>query len=503
MERSVTDSSLPYASAIELLELLREGRLGSRELLEAYVARIEAVNPKLNAVVATDLEAARKRADEADQARKRGESWGPLHGLPMTLKDTWEMPGMPCTGGNPELASHRPEAAAPAVQRLLDAGAIVFAKTNVPYKAMDIQSYNDVYGTTNNPWSLDRTPGGSSGGSAASLAAGFTPIELGSDIGGSIRIPAHFCGVYGHKATYGIIPLRGHVAAEVGHVSEPVLAVAGPMARTAEDLRLVFELLVGPHAALSPGWKLELPAPRHDRLERFRVLLWIDDPDCPIDSRMAATYGELARALEAAGVQVDRGAPGGMGLRDLYPAYIAQMGSVMKAWMTPSDLRRNGMVTPFGRATAPFMRAMGRVADLPFALDHFVAGMTKGVGGWLDLQEEGLRLRETFSAVFGRYDVILAPPTITTAIRHDHSTMAFRRMPVDGKQRHYADQFMWISPATLLGLPATSAPVGLTADGAPVNVQILGAPYEDRTTIEFARLVAGVAGGFRKPPLSD
>ncbi|HET8707899.1 MAG TPA: amidase family protein, partial [Pseudomonadales bacterium] len=239
------DSNWLYASAKSLLQAMQDGALSSRQLLELYIKRIEQKNAEINAVVATDLEAARKRADAADAARANGELWGPLHGLPMTIKDTYEVPGMPCTAGAPMYRNHQPSRAAVAVQKLIDAGAIIFGKTNVPLFASDLQSYNKIYGTTNNPWNKALTPGGSSGGAAAALAAGFTAAELGSDIGGSIRTPAHFCGVYGHKVTHGIISMRGHVPGPPGTLGEPDLAVAGPMARAAGDLALLLDVVAG------------------------------------------------------------------------------------------------------------------------------------------------------------------------------------------------------------------------------------------------------------------
>jgi amidase len=491
----------PLLSAVAWMQAMRSGQVSAREALDMHLARVQALNPRLNAVVALDVEGARRRADEADRARQRGEDWGPLHGLPMTIKDTWAVPGLPCTAGALQHKDHRPTQAAPAVQRLLDAGAVVFGKTNVPLQAMDIQSYNDVYGTSHNPWDLKRTPGGSSGGAAAALAAGMTPLELGSDIGGSIRIPAHFCGVYGHKASYGLIPLRGHTPAEPGTLSEPPLGVAGPMARSAEDLQLLFDLLIGPSPEREGGWRVALPEPRQHTLAAFRVLMWIDDPDCPIDPRMTELYRALGRQLEAAGAQVSWGSPLGMGLRDFYPCYTAQMGCLLKAILSPADRRRMGMVSPFGGATSSVIKALSQVISLPQHIDRFVAGLNMSHADWLAVAEEGLRLRERFQAAFSTHDVILAPPTLGPAFAHDHSLFATRKLKVAGQTRHYADQMMWIAPATLMGLPATSAPVGRTPDGLPVNVQIIGAPFDDRTTIRFAQLLAGVAGGFTPPPL--
>lgn len=481
-------------SASQLAGALAEGRIGSRELLEHYLARIGQRNAPVNAVIALDAEQARRRADEADAATRRGERWGPLHGLPMTLKDTWEVPGMPCTAGAPQFRDHRPQRPAAVVQRLQQAGAIIFGKTNVPYKALDIQTDNPVHGLTRNPWALGLTTGGSSGGAAAALACGFTPVEVGSDIGGSIRIPAHFCGVYGHKSTHGIVSMRGHVPGDPGHIGEPDLAVAGPMARSADDLALLLDVIAAPPSAMQPGWRLDLPAPRHERLADFRVLMWTDDPDCPIDSRMVTVYRELAAQLTRAGAKVSHGAPGGMALMDLYPSYTLQMGAVMKAWLTRTERMAKGMVAPAGAWTPALLRGLATVVDSPKSVDKFIKGMTMSHGQWLALIEDSLVLRERFNAAFSDYDVILAPPTMTTAFPHDASLFATRRLKIDGRMRHYSDLFMWIAPATLLGLPATSAPVARTPEGLPVNVQIIGAPCEDRTTIRFAQLLAPLQG---------
>src|SRR3989338_4227147 len=226
--------TLPFRSARQLASAIRRKKLGALELLELYLARVERYTPRLNAIIATDLDAARKRARAADRALARGEVWGPLHGVPMTIKESFDVVGMPTTWGLPELKDNYPPRNALAVDRFLAAGVVLFGKTNVPLYLADWQSFNVVYGTTNNPWDLSRVPGGSSGGSAAALAAGLTGLEAGSDIGASIRNPAHYCGVFGHKPTYGIAPPRGQ--ALPGRISSTDIAVVGPMARRAEDL---------------------------------------------------------------------------------------------------------------------------------------------------------------------------------------------------------------------------------------------------------------------------
>ena len=483
-----------YQNARQLVQGIRKGEISSRALLETYIQRIQEKNPDLNAVVAMDLDAARKRADEADQATAKGESWGPLHGLPMTIKDTYEVTGMPCTAGAPRLRDHMPKKNAVGVQLLQDAGAILFGKTNVPLFASDLQSYNKVYGTTHNPWNKALTPGGSSGGAAASLAAGFSPVELGSDIGGSIRIPAHFCGVYGHKVTHGIISLRGHIPGPPGNLGEPDLAVSGPMARNADDLQLMLDVVTGPSPLMQPGWQLKLPAAKQKKIEDFRVLMWVDDPLCPIDRQMASLYLQLKSALETAGVSVTLGSPLGMGLDHFYPTYMNLMGSIMGASQKKMERRVMGLA-------APLLQKIGDFFDAPKRFEHFLEGAAQSHVDWLRQDEKRRRIREKFLAVFDQYDVILMPPAATTALKHQHEPeMPLRKIWINGEKRNYADMLMWISPATLMGLPATSAPIGKTTEGLPVNVQIVGAPFQDKTTIKFAGMMAKVMGGFSAPP---
>ncbi len=262
-------SDLPFQSASRLTAAIRDKRLGSAELLELYLGRVERYNPALNALVATDFEAARARAAEADAALARGELWGALHGLPITVKESFNIAGLPTTWGIPARADNRPAANALAVDRLIGAGAVPFGKTNVPFQLADWQSYNDVYGTTNNPWDRTCGPGGSSGGAAAAVAAGLTGLEVGSDIGGSIRNPAHSCGIYGHKPTWGILPPRGH--AMPGILAPSDISVIGPLARAPQDLALALDALAGPDLLDAAGWRLELPAPTKTTLKDFRV----------------------------------------------------------------------------------------------------------------------------------------------------------------------------------------------------------------------------------------
>ena len=318
---------LSYRSARDCLALLRKGEVSSVELVDSCIARIESLNPEINAVVATNYDRARVCARASDAARSRGEELGALHGLPMTIKDSFETAGLVTTSGAPELRDHIPRQDAVAVARVIDAGAIVLGKTNLPLYAGDWQSYNEVYGRSNNPWDLTRTVGGSSGGSAASIAAGFVPLEIGSDIAGSIRIPAGYCGVYGHKPTHGIVPVRGHIPGPPGTLGEPDLAVAGPLARSAADLRLALDVIAGPDDFSASGWRLELPPPRAEELKDFRVGVWLDDPLCPIETAVRAELEATVVALRPHAQLIDLALP--FRLEDIVPGYLQLLASVV------------------------------------------------------------------------------------------------------------------------------------------------------------------------------
>src|SRR5690554_3436697 len=272
----MTEQQLAFAPATEQLRLLETGAISAAELLDLYLGRIDRLNSAYNLVVATDLDRARAAAKEIDSARASGDPLGPLAGLPVTIKDSYEVAGMPATCGLEPLRDHVPERDADAVTLLREAGAIPFGKTNLPAGASDWQSFNPIYGISRNPWNPERTVGGSSGGAAGAVAAGFTAFELGSDIGGSIRIPAHFCGVFGHKPTYGMVPLRGHIPPPPGMLAQPELGVAGPIARSASDLALLMPILAQGPAPLAP--------PRHERLADFRVGVWMGDGAYKLDS---------------------------------------------------------------------------------------------------------------------------------------------------------------------------------------------------------------------------
>jgi len=488
-------SDLAFASATALASMVRERRISSRELLDHYLDRCEHLDPRVHAVVTIDADGARARADAADRTLARGDAVGPLHGLPVTIKDTIETAGIRTAAGFAPLATHVPATDAVAVERLVRAGAIVFGKTNVPTLAGDWQSYNDVFETTSNPWDAGRTPGGSSGGSAAALAAGLTAFELGSDIAGSIRVPAHWCGVFGHKPTHGLVPLRGHIPGPPGVLAEADLAVLGPMARSADDLGLLLDVLAGPPCDRAKGWSLALPAARARRLEDYRVAAWLDDPAFPVDPAVAACLRRAVSALRDAGVQVDEEARPALRLEEVVDVYLRLLWPVMLAGHPPEAIAQLRSLAE----SAP-----ENVADHTIRMARYGTAMHRD---WLGANEVRARMRAAAAEFFERYDVLLMPVNQVAAIAHDHGEPQMSRtVEIAGGGRPYFDLAAWIAAASALELPATSAPIGRTdADtgtrtGLPVGIQIVAPYLEDRTALDFAARLAEIHGGFQAPP---
>lgn len=486
----MTDTTeLHFRSATELARMIRDREVSSRELLEHFIARTVLHDPKINAIVARDFDGARAKALAADEALAKGETWGPLHGLPMTIKDAYEVKGLTTTGGSPDYANHVPTKSATAVERIEAAGAVIFGKTNVPYLSGDLQTYNDVYGTTNNPWNLACGPGGSSGGSAAALAAGLTSLEFGSDIGGSIRTPAHLCGVFGHKSTFGIIPKRGHVSPPPGALREGDLSVAGPLGRSAADLDLLLGITAGPDWHMSSGWKLDLPAPRARSPKELRVAVWIEDPFCDIDAESVALLTNAAKALEDAGAKVDWAARPDFTLAEITEVYLTLLHSVVGANFPPAIKEH-------------WMKAKAALA--PDDRSHAALQMRGGTMSYAERmpwEEKQVQLRAKWASFFNDYDVVLSPVLMRPAFPHDQSTNWHKRkLTVNGRERDYMDVLIWAGPAVVSYLPATSAPVGLTSEGLPVGVQIIGPHMGDRTTIAVAGMLEEILGGFKVPP---
>lgn len=477
-----------YRPTTALADALRRREIGCVELLDHYLERIARLNPRLNAVVTLDVEGARARAADADRALARGESWGPLHGVPFTIKDSYETAGLRTTCGWEQISGHVPATDAVTVARLRAAGAVVFGKTNVPTLASDVQTYNPIFGTTSNPWDVARTPGGSSGGAAAAIAAGLTGGDIGSDIGGSIRTPANWCGIFGHKTTWGIIPGRGHIPPAPGALADTDLNVHGPLGRSADDLDLGLDVLVGPSAEDARGWQLTLPPARRDRLGAYRMALWLDDPFAPLDASVRAVFDAAASALRRGGATVeDLASP--VDLAKLVAGYFRMLYPIVLAGM-PDEGFEN--LVQMANAFPP---------DDPNPLATSARAAATRHRDWLLLNEERARTQATFADLFRRVDVVLMPVVPVAAIPHDHSdAIPARTITIDGRAVPYFALFSWIAPATFLHLPATVVPIGRTTAGLPVGLQIVGPYLEDRTTIDVARHVSRVVGGYTPPP---
>jgi amidase len=470
-----------YAAAVEMAAAIRQKTISATELLDVTLRRIDRHNPSINAIVWQCREEARARAQQADRALEKGRPVGPLHGVPVTIKEAFAYRGSPSTWGLPPLKSAASPRTAIAVERLETAGAIVVGKTNVPAMLGDWQSFNPVYGTTNNPWDLSRTPGGSSGGSAAALAAGLGALTLGSDLSGSIRIPAHFCGVYGHKPSLGLVSMEGlQPGPWDGTPGPPMdLAVVGPMARSARDLGLALAALGGPDGVDAKAWTWRLPAPRRTRIRDFRVGYVVDDPIAPISSDIRTQYEATLAALSDAGARLEQGWPPGMDLRAAAETYGFLLMSFVSADLTLEDESRS----THGRADKGAANSF----------DH---------GRWLRETRRRLAFRAAWQQYFESHDVFLLPGSFTAAFPHDQSEpMGARAIETpEGKRPYVQDVPYWISTATLAGLPATVAPVGATDAGLPAGIQIVAPMWEDSTSIEFAALLSDVIGGFKAPP---
>jgi amidase len=480
-------SDLDFASARAAARAIRRGEVSSVELTMRMLERIERLNPQLNAIVTLTPNEALARARAADEAKARDEWWGPFHGVPCTVKDTFETAGVRTTAGAPFLANHIPARDATVVARLRSAGAVILGKTNVPLMAGDWQSYNDVFGTTNNPWDPTRTPGGSTGGGAAALAAGLTYLCVGSDIGGSIRVPAHFCGVYGHKPTLNVVPLRGHVPPPPGGPPSPPpsLPVAGPLARSASDLKAALEVLGGPDAEEATAYRWSLAPARASRLSEYRIGVVLDDPLCPVSSDVGEVVAEAVEALRKAGAKVEEGWPTGIVPAEQYDTYVYLLYSAFAFRLRDEQIEDMRQRAATQDGTYEAKRALAWTAPHK----HFQAANSRRMAA-----------RAVWQQYFRTHDAFLLPTAFVPAFPHDHSANFFKRVLTTPKgPRQYLDLLFWIAFATLTGLPATTAPVGLTGDGLPVGIQIIGPYLEDATPIDLAGKLADVIGGFRPP----
>jgi amidase len=484
-------SDYTYSTAIELTAAMDARRVSAVELAEAAIKRIELHDGDINAVPIRDFERALTAARGADAARARGEE-RPLLGVPMTVKESFNIAGLPTTWGIPPFRDFIATQTALAVTRLEVAGAVVLGKTNVPVALGDLQTYNPIYGTTNNPWDLSRTPGGSSGGSAAALAAGFGAVSIGSDIAGSLRVPAHFSGVYGHKATFGLLPSRGHTAPPAPPLAyERDLTVIGPMTRSAADLSLMLDLLAEPdETTLGIAFRLALRPARHDDLASYRVLVVDTHPLISTSSDVRTAIDRLASELAAAGVRVERQStllPDQVEAARLYMRLL--LASIGASYSSDAYERARTVAERIGSADVSLAAERARGS----ALSH---------RDWIATDAIRTRHRAQWGELFTEFDIVLCPPAPTTAFPHDQSPDQWSRtISIDGVDYPYADQLVWAGIATAPGLPATVAPIGRSEQGLPIGVQLIGPMFEDRTPVRFAELLEREFGGFAPPPL--
>jgi amidase len=479
-------------SALTLAKAIQDKKISSSELLEYFIERYERLNPKINAIVATNFDQARKRAVDADEALARGEILGPLHGLPMTLKDNLQIIGMPTTYGSELLAKYMPEENADVVQSVLDAGAVVFGKTNLPLFGMDTQSFNDVYGQTNNPWDTSRTPGGSSGGAAAALAAGLNGLEIGNDIGGSIRFPAHFCGIYGHKPSYDIVSMHGAKMplspVTTGFPMDTDLAVNGPLARSAEDLLLAMNIIVGAPAYQRKAITISLPEPRKNALSDFNVGVWMDDPFFPPDDEVGSVLSSFIDRLTKAGVT----------LVDRKPDIDLKRSHELRNALETATLCHLMPKELWERAVK-----LREVED--DNAGDWARAMTMQHRDWNVLNMERSVIRQKWDDYFNGVDVMLCPVARIPAHPHDHTPIQERTVRFNDDTLNYWEVMgPWNSLSLVAYLPATVAPAGFTPGGLPVGIQIVGPYLEDLTPIQFAiNLEREIIGPYQLPPGFD
>lgn len=473
----------PYSTATELLAALDAGEVGSVELVDFQLERIERLNPQLNAIVVPTPERARDAAKAADDARAAGERRR-LLGVPMTLKESTQVAGLPQSAGIQRFAEHVPAVDGPIATSVSAAGACLLGTTNIPVALGDWQADSPVYGRTNNPWDLERTPGGSTGGGAAALAAGLTPLEIGSDIGGSIRVPAAYCGVYGHRPSETAVPRHGAFPFDELPNPAAVMGVQGPLARSVADLELLFDVIAGPVVGEDAAWRVDLPPARHDRLADFRVAVMPQLSLVEPSAAMQARVEELAQHCSRAGARVVEAMP------DVdHAAYYHDYLVLLETIMTQSKPRAAR------EEAAREARERGDDRFLPSA-----EGSTLDAADFLALLRRRETARAAWRAFFTEWDVLVCPTALDAAFPHETAPWRERRLHVDGRDVHYGDNIVYPMWAIFAGQPATAFPAGRNSAGLPIGLQAIGPYLEDRTVLRFAALLEREWHGFEPPP---
>ncbi|MFF3976599.1 amidase family protein [Streptomyces sp. NPDC001828] len=467
-------NNLTHQPAHVQLQALDRGEISSRELLDLHLAQIDA--SRINAVVTRDDSAARAAAHAADERRAHNESTGTLDGLPLTIKDSFETAGLRTTSGAEDLAAHIPAHDADAVARLRHQGAVIMGKTNLPAYCQDLHTDNALFGPTLNPHDHKRTTGGSSGGPAAAVAAHLTPAELGSDLAGSLRLPAHYCGVYGLRPTHGLVPARGHIPRPPGWITSSDMVTPGPLARHPRDLDLLLAALTTPSPGENSPWGVTLPVTQRP-LGQLRVAVWAGDPSCPVDRETTEALAALEGTLASAGTTVHRTA-GPVAFTDSLRLFEQLLHATATA--TSND--------DAGAAELAAARDLDPDDASPRAA--ILRHRTQTHRAWLRANEERLRLQQTWHRFFtdGPYDVLITPAAPTAAI-----PAGSRTLTVDGADRNFFEQTGWANLTSHVGLPSLVTPLGRTADGLPIGVQLVGPAYADRTLLAMAEHLPAIA----------
>tara|TARA_B100000686_G_C16755580_1_gene955229 strand:+ start:732 stop:2183 length:1452 start_codon:yes stop_codon:yes gene_type:complete len=479
-------NDISFLSAKQLTSLIRRRKLSSLELLDHYIDRIERYNPSLNAIITKDFDQARDSARIADGDIANGVMRGPLHGLPMTVKESFDVAGLPTTWGVPDQRGYKAKTDAVSVQRLRQAGAIIIGKSNVPIWLADCQSFNEIYGITRNPWDENRSPGGSSGGSAASLAAGMTGLELGSDIAGSIRNPAAHCGVFGHKPTMGICSTIGHTLNQ--NVAPIDMLVIGPLARSAQDLEIGLKVIMGFDDIDSSALRITLPRPRKKQFKEFKISVLIDDNTVPVANEIQEQQQRLVDFLRSSGVSVDVGVRPDFDPWESHRIFDVLLRATTSSRQTDDEFNSNSSQ----------VSQLNPSDDTKWA--RMLRGLTLSHRDWTTLNESRHRIRWKWHDFFTNYDLMLAPMTVTAAFPHNSTPPYERTILVDEEKQQFMNQISLAGYANLSYLPSTVAPIGFTKENLPVGVQIIGAQYQDRSCIRFARLLEKHYQKFKPSP---
>ena len=478
--------SILLNTALEQGELIRSGHISARELLELHVRQYENHHERINAVVFTCLEKAREVATRLDDELTQGRVRGPLHGVTMTVKDSYDLVDTPSTWGIPELRDNLAKSDSIAVERLKNAGLVIYGKTNVPYRIADWQSFNAIYGTTNNPWNLARTPGGSSGGAAAALATSMSSLEIGSDIGASIRNPAHYCGLFGHNPSYGIVPLHGHQPP--GNEAFLDLLVGGPLARSTADLKVALDILAGAGGHDAKAWHLKLPPARKNNLKTFRIAAMLESPVCAQDDTLTQQLHSTLDRLRSAGANISEVARPHFDFKEYHDLYLLLLRAATGTVLSESEFHDHLEGARVRPATDSSYRA------------QIERGVSLYYRKWWHLHNQREKHRIEWKRFFSDYDILLCPVAASTAFPHDQEgERPDRTIIINGKPESVVDQLFWAGITTLAYLPSTVIPTGVASDGLPCGLQIITDYLEDHTALEFAGLAEQILGGVTPP----